>query len=664
MTRRYPNLLSPLRIGDVILKNRMESTNSLPHFLQGPEPYPADSVISHYVDLAKNGAALVTFPEYLVDKDSPFRSDVPAFDISVYENQNYFAQLADAVHFCGTKIGVSLVPMLPKGYCVEERPFWDFAEREKHPSTAGAPPFSGLGPLKEATTEMIEATIEKVAQRALVYKQCGFDMVSFHVSYRGSTGAQLYSPLCNHRHDKYGCDSIENRSRFMIELAKRCKELCGKSFLVEMQLTAQEKDSYPVEDTIEFAKLASGAVDILQVRADNGDDAHPTGYNSQPGEPLILSVAEAIKKNNPNMVVVPVGGFQSLADNERYIAEGKCDMIGMARAFICDSEYGKKAYENRGEDVVPCLRCNRCHVPQGRNEVWTANCSVNPRIGIGHRLPRLSTPSEAPNFGQKKKIAVVGGGPAGMKAAILAAEKGHSVTLYEKEGTLGGQLVHADIVPFKWPLRDFKNHLITQLYKKGVTVYLNTYATPELLQEGQFDAVIAALGAVPVLPNVPIAEDATVYKPTEVYGQEDTLGETVVIVGGSSTGTETGIHLAQKGHKVIVLTRSAVLAEDSQVVHFYEVMEKAWKKLDNFSWIPQATTTEVTAQGVWYQDAEGNRQFVAADSIVLCGGVKPLQEEALRLYSAADWYTVIGDCKKPGNVQKCMRDALAAVTAL
>ncbi len=664
MNNRYRHLLSPIRVGNVILKNRMISTNSMPHYLMGPEEYPPDSVIAHFVDLAKNGAALLTFPEYLSSKDMPFRSDVPYLDIRPYENQNYFSQLVDAVHFCGSKISISLVPMLPEGYCVEQRPAMNPMERERNPSTAGAPPFSGMGALKEAPTEMIDQTIEDVAQRALIYKQCGFDAVSFHVSYRGSTGAQLWSPLCNHRRDKYGCDSVENRSRFIIDLAKRCKALCGKDFLVEIQLTAVEKNSYGIEDTIEFCKLAEGAVDIMQVRADNGDDAHPTGYNSVPGKHLTLDLAEQIKNSGTKILIAPVGGFQDLAENESYIATGKCDMIGMARAFICDPEYGKKAYENRGEDVVPCLRCNRCHVAQNRNENWTAACSVNPRLGISHRLAKLSQPSEAPNFGTKKKVAVVGGGPAGMKAAILAAEQGHDVTLFEKSAQLGGQLVHSDLVSFKWPLSHFKNYLVQQTYKSGVRVLLNTAATPEQIREGRFDAVIAALGATPAMPDIPVDADAVVHDPVSVYGHEDVLGKKVVIVGGSSTGAETGIHLAEKGHEVVVLTRKAVLAEDSQVVHFYDTMVKAWEALPNFSWVPKAKTTHVHKNGVSYTDGDGNEQFIEADSIILCGGVTPHQEEALAFYGAADWCMVIGDCEKPGNVQKCMRQALAAVTAL
>lgn len=169
-----------------------------------------------------------------------------------------------------------------------------------------------------------------MAKRALIYKQCGFDGVTFHACYRGSTAGQLWSPLCNHRRDKYGCDSVENRARFIIELGKRCKALCGKDFIVEVQLTAVEKNSYGVEDTIEFCRLAEGAVDILQVRADNGDDAHPTGYNSVPGHHLMLDIAETIRQSGTKILIAPVGGFQNLDENESYIADGKCDMIGMA----------------------------------------------------------------------------------------------------------------------------------------------------------------------------------------------------------------------------------------------------------------------------------------------------------------------------------------------
>lgn len=151
---------------------------------------------------------------------------------------------------------------------------------------------------------------------------------------------------------------------------------------------------------------------------------------------------------------------------ERYLIEGKCDMFGIARGFMADDEYGKKLYEGRGEDITPCLKCNKCHgVMLPEPDPWTSVCSVNPLMGLGHKIHRLVEQSAEP-----KKVAVIGGGPAGMRAAIYAAQRGHDVTLYEKSGQLGGQLFHGDYFPFKWPIKNFKNWLIYgagQVRRKG-----------------------------------------------------------------------------------------------------------------------------------------------------------------------------------------------------
>lgn len=665
MNNRYYHLLSPVKIGGVILKNRMISSNAMPHFLQGPEQYPAEGLISHYADLAKNGAAMVTFPERLPPDgaaDAPMPPDaarMPYFDIFNYAYHNYFSQLADAVHFFDSKLSISLVPMLPHGYGVSDRPAMSPQERNENPETHDAPPFSGMGPLKEATTEMMEQTIEDVAQRALLYKKCGFDACTFHACYRGSTAGQALSPLCNRRTDKYGGATVETRSRFVLELAQRIKELCGKDFIIEIQLTAEEDGGTTLDETIQFAKMAEGIIDIIQLRTNEGQTAHPTGFNCKPGFHYTLGYAEAVKKSGAKVLVAPIGGYQDPEELESYIREGKCDMIAMGRAFICDREYGKKLYENRSEDIVPCLLCNKCHEDGELSGKFVSICSVNPYVGIGHRLNKLIAPPE-----RIKKVAVIGGGPAGMQAAIELRKRNHNVVLFEKSTELGGQLKHADVVSFKWPLARFKRYLITQTYKNGIDVRLATPATPEMIADGGFDAVIFAAGATPKLPNIPVAKGVKVYLPTDVYGHEEELGQNVVVVGGASTGTETGMHLAEKGHNVTVLTRKSVLAEDSQVVHYYDVMESAWNALKTFSWIPMATTTAVTAEGVRYTDGNGTEQMLPADSVVLCGGVTPAQDEAMKFYGCADWFTIIGDCSKPGNIHKCMREALAAASQI
>jgi len=248
----------------------------------------------------------------------------------------------------------------------------------------------------------------------------------------------------------------------------------------------EEAGGYTLEDLVKYAKLFEGYVDILQIRGKDLPASHPMGQNFKKGKNITLRYAEAVKKSGAKIAVAPVGGYQNLDLNEELIANGKADMIAMARAFIADPEYGRKAYEGRGDDVVPCILCNRCH---GITRTPLLDiCSVNPKIGIAHKVDRMVS---APFV--QRKVAVIGGGPAGMKAAIVAAERGHRVTLYEKGDSLGGQLRHADFASFQWPLKDYKDYLIRQLGKTGIEVQLNTLATPEMIKARGYEAVLGPL---------------------------------------------------------------------------------------------------------------------------------------------------------------------------
>lgn len=662
---RYQHLMSPIRVGNLILKNRMLCSTSMPHTLQGSETYPGEPIIDHFVRTAKNGAAIVSFATELGYPNPHQPPDMEAhmgkpLDDNDPNNWRYYAQLVDSVHFCGSKVSVVIAPLLPQGYGIEYRPEIHFDNMDEMAGLDGAPPFAGFGELKEASTEMLHEAVETYARIVEKYHHIGFDLCTIHASYRGSVAAQLMSPITNHRTDCYGCGSLEDRARFAMELCQRIKQLCGRKFPVELQITAEERPGgITLEDTIGFAKLFESCADILQIRAATGEDAHPTGWNSVPGEHLTLKYAEAIKASGTKLLVVPVGGYQDLEENDRYIAEGKCDMIGMARAFVCDPEYGKKAIEGRGEDVVPCLRCNRCHsAPFGARMDLIPMCSVNPEIGRHVRLDRLVSPVD-----RVKRVAVIGGGPAGLKAALEVRKRGHQVEVFEASGALGGQLKHADVVSFKWPLAKFKEHLIAQVEKAGIPVHLNTRASAAGL-DGRFDVIIAALGAVPKKPDLPGADLSNVWTPHDVYGREAELGHRVAVVGGASTGTETAVHLADLGHDVTVLTRQPMLAHDGQVVHFYDTMEDYWKRLENFHYITLAKTQAITREGVIYRDQAGVEHTVCADSVVLCGGVRPLTDEALALSRAADEFYLIGDCETPGSIHECMQTAHAAASMI
>jgi 2,4-dienoyl-CoA reductase-like NADH-dependent reductase (Old Yellow Enzyme family)/thioredoxin reductase len=650
MNNRYSHLLSPLKIGNVVLKNRMLFTNALPHFLQGPETFPSDAVISFYSNIARNGAAVVTcIPGGDIKPRKGLMGDFPhnlMLDIEDPAVQNCFSMMADAIHFYDSKAMVSIKASEPKEFDISDRPASDPGEIFPKPSR------------KEIPIRLIQEMIINTVNRAKLYQSLGFDMISIHMSYRSSIMANVLSPAINKRTDQYG-GSVENRARINLELCRAIKKACGQDFIIEAQLSGEDgPDGYTLADTIAYAKIWEDVVDIIQLRGYDGSTAHPTGFNSQKIYPLTLHYAQAIKEAGVKMITAPVGGFQDLDLNEEYIATGKTDMIAMARGFICDSEYGKKAYEGRGEDVVPCIRCNKCHV-LSMTGPWNSICSVNPTVGIAHRVNRMIDPP-----GTSRKIAIIGGGPAGMKAAIIAAERGHKVTLYEKNYFLGGQLRHADFASFKWPLRNFKDYLIRQLYKAGVEVLLSTEVTPGIIKAKGYDVVIVAAGAEPITPDIPGANGNNVWKPIDVYGKDQSLGKNVVVIGGAQIGVETGMYLAENGHKVTVLTRQKELATDATPIHYREIFEEAWKALDNFSYITEATTTAISNEKVTYVDAKGKEKFIKTDSVVVSAGLSPRHDEALKFYGTAERFFIIGDCRAVSSVQACMRSAFATASLI
>ena len=673
---KYPHVLSPLVVRGHVLKNRLEVSNSLPHFLQGNEPFPAESVITHYANKAKAGAAIVTcmgINNFSRDMIVPMEADFthfPDFDLYTPACQNYLMQMADAIHYHGAVACMGFFVGPPSGYPLQKpdgsleilrlsdiansRPL---SEEEVDPfGQSDMMTRSVKAALLNTTPEHMEFIADSLAQQVKILKFLDFDMVSIHLCYRGQLPTQFLSPLTNTRKDEYG-GSLENRAKFPLMCLKKIREAAGRDMIVEILFSGEEPEGgYTMDEGVEFLKMAEPYVDIVQFRAGEADPNHPIPFEQE--HTPFLKYAENAKKKGLKMKVACVGGFHYFDDVEAAVAEGKVDIVSAARAFISNPNYVQLMQEGRADDLVPCLRCNKCH-GRGPHDPFVSVCSVNPRIGIEHRLDVLESPAQ-PGM----RIAVIGGGPAGMKTAMDLCDRGHKVTLYEAEDHLGGAIYHADFVPFKWTLRDFKQYLIHQVEKRPIDVKLNTRATPEMVQAEGFDMVISALGASPAKPPIPGLDKPHVMVATESMIHPETVGHNVVVIGGGEVGVEAGMNLAQKGHEVTVLEMTHMLAPESTAIHYYSMFKDAWEKLPGFHSVVKATVTAVEDDKVTYLDADGVEHAIPCDSVVISLGMRAKTDEALAFSSTADRFAIIGDCKKPATVQQAMRQAYAVAHSI
>lgn len=596
MRKPYPYLLSPLKIRNKLMLSRMAFSRAIPVFISGTNDVrPLDSLVDFSGDMARNGAALVTVPagkwpspfersaEFAQihhsaadpegeEAEDGFRAPEPGeqvgFDMTLDEVRIKYARVVEAIHGEGALASISMMDIEPFGWTCDE-----------------------------LTTEQVEQMIDAFVTAAKSYYSLGFDVMCFYMSAGMSILGMSISPVFNNRTDRFGGNNIVERSAMAFEIFDRVRRACPKA-LIEAQVYVEDADpnGYTFEDLKDFVKAAQGKVDIIQLRGRNGSG---TNLDLVPGEPYTISYAAELKQLGTSIMIAPVGGFHDPVQNDEYIRDGKCDYIYMAHAFLCDSEYGKKVKEARPEDIVPCIHCNKCHSKPGDPN---GGCSVNPQLylSVSDRAYWQIKPTAQP-----KKVAVIGGGPGGMEAALIAQRRGHQVTLYEMEPALGGQLYHTDYFPFKWNLRQFRDYLIAQVYKSGVQVCLSTKATPELLAGKSYEAILLATGAACKALPIPGADGSNVYLTNQVCGHEEELGNQVVIIGGSETGCEFGLYLARRGIHVTVLEMCNRLANDAQAIHYREFLMAILRKEPNFHYITHATAQEILPHGVVFLDKAG-----------------------------------------------------------
>ena len=649
---KYDHLLEPIMVAGHVFKNRICMTPTTPQFLQDAETWPAENLMQHYWLRAKNGVALMTLSGlYPFNDENPMpyaMRDYFQFDIEGGYN-HYLAQLIEGVHGFGTYCTIQMQHKFPAG--------WDVCK--------GAASFEAsftddqTFATHEITPYEFQASTEQLVKECMILKDAGLDGIFLHMSYQMSTLGRTLSPLVNKRDDEYG-GTFEKRLKLVTDTCSAIKQACGRGFIIEAHITGEERDlsgnlipgGWRVEDSVRFAEAMSGLIDILHLRGWNVDKQHPTWYTAD--EPPYLYLAEACKQAVTETKILTTSGHKNPDAMEAALAEGKADLIGMARQMVADPDFILKLAEDRADDIRPCIRCNRCfEVGMDGVAPRTNRCSVNPEWGFEFRVGNLFTPSA-----QKKKVAVVGGGPTGMVAAITCKKRGHEVSLFETADKLGGQLNIADESPRKWALRGYRDYLVHQVDKLGIDVRMGVQATPEILDGEGFDAVIAAMGSAPALLPIPGADGDNVFTVFDAYGNEAALGQSVAIIGGGSTGIETGLHLAEDfGIHATVLEMTDMIGCDMPPTHYRVVFESAWESMENLEPIVNARVTAIEDGAVRYLDADGVEQTVPCDSVIMCAGMKARFEDAMKLYPAKARMILVGDNRQPGNVMHAVRDA-------
>ncbi len=627
----YPTLFSPCKIGNVEIKNRIckaPQTTGFSHM----DGTVSSRLIRCYEDLAKGEVGMIIV-EYAYVDNKYSKSASNQLGICDDEYMVGLGWLADTIK------NNDCVPCIQIEHCGRQR----FLGPPMKSASANPWPlmyerYGQAAIPEELTIEEIHQLVEDFGKAAWRAKTAGFQVVEIHGAH-GYLITNFLSPFTNQRKDWYG-GSRENRFRFLEQVFKRCKEYVGEDFpiIVRLSGTDYEPGGMTIDDTIYYAKrleeLGCAAIDV------SGGDHHqmihqvtpmqiPRGHN--------VWAAEAIKKE----VSIPVFATGSITQPdyaEEILASGKADFISMGRPLLADPYWAKKAMEGRAEDISPCIRCNEGCLDRGNHLGKSINCTMNPLLGFEDAL--AIRPAET-----KKRVAVVGGGPAGMKAADTAALRGHEVTLFEKR-KLGGYLHEASYPEFKADIRDALAYLITQVEKHGVEIVKKEATAADL--EG-FDAVIIAAGASPAGLGVPGADRSSVTLAVDSLTEDaQKLTGRIVVIGGGLIGTEAAIQMSLDPENQVTIVEMLPeimngCSDCDHIVYSHMIREKRIQVLTS------ARVLEIGDDGVT-AEWKGRRQVIPADHVLLATGMKPNRQLYEELKEKGVCVRNVGDSLQPGKI--------------
>ena len=628
-------ILQPIEVGGQTFKNRI----MFPPLTTG---YEKNGMISEqdmgfYTRLAKGGVGYIVMGDV-----APINSFSPTPKLFDDSQIPAFKALADSVHAYGTKLGVQL---FHPEYDVDainslfmQKKFDEMRQRLHHDMMFFT---------DEVSEEMLMAIIDKMCACAVRAQKAGVDVIQIH-------GDRLNGCLCstrmNHRTDKFG-GSLENRVRFARMLTRAIRKAVP-DMVIDYKLSIvtpqRGKGGIDEADAVQFAQwLVEDGVDMLHVAQANhtgnmADTIPPMGV--QPYG-FFVKIAGDIKKA-VNVPVSAVGRIVDAEMAERVIESGMADMVAVGRPLLADPDWGTKIAAGKACDIRRCISCNKGCTDAIQNRQFLS-CVLNAENG--YENTRSIQPAA-----QKKKIAVLGGGPAGLEAARVAALRGHDVTLFEKTTTLGGQLNIACVPPRKEEMRRAAQDLIHAVCNAGVHLCMGQTRTAEQLKDAGFEAVINAVGAHSAAPRIPGIDSVNVADAWKVLAGEQQVYGTVAVIGGGMVGCETAEYLAARGCKVSVIEMMDKIAAGESTTILPTLLENY--KTYGVEQYPSHKVKEFRMDAVVCENKDGAEVTIPCDYIVLAMGARSNEFDAAALESASIPVYSIGDAAgKAADISNAIR---------
>jgi 2,4-dienoyl-CoA reductase-like NADH-dependent reductase (Old Yellow Enzyme family)/thioredoxin reductase len=629
MSKNLSKMFEPITIGQISIRNRVLMPAMATCFA-AKEGFATDQLISYYARRAEGGVGLIIVEATYID--DPVGKCIP--NELCIDDDKYLPglkKLVNAVHSHGAKIATQLHHAGPNTHL----------EGGAQPVAPSPIPLLHMPHHipRELSKEEIKEIVKKFVWGAKRAKEAGFDAVELLCAH-GYLLNRFLSPHGNRRKDEYG-GSVEGRTRIVREIVEDIRREVGNDLAILCKVPGDDyvEGGIKIDESIDICKILEDVgVNALTVTGGSSEarlhHIGPMGYS----QGWQVHLPQKIKQN-VKIPVAAMGKIKRPEYIETILNEGKADLVAIGRALIAEPDLVKKAQRNEIENIIPCISCNHC-LDRIVDEGKALRCSVNPMTGREYDTHIVPA-------NRSRRVLVVGGGPAGMEAATMAATRGHSVVLYDAKDKLGGQLLLAAMPPDKDEITPFIDYLSGQLKQKGVEVRLNTKVTRQEIENINPEVVISATGALPLIPPIPGVDSENVVSAWDALLHPEKVDQNVVIIGGGMVGCEVACFLSEKGKTVILIEMLEDVGLDiGPSVRKFEINRL---RQTGATIMTKTPAKGITKEGVVVEES-GRSKIIPAGTAVLAVGAKSNRELLEALENAKVEVHVVGDNVVPRRI--------------